>query len=377
MAVQKYSTIVVGCGGAGSAALYHLARRGESVLGIEQFEIGHDRGSSHGETRVIRMAYFEHPDYVPLLQQSYSLWRELERQTGRHLFHETGLIEVGPADGIVVPGVLDSAQQYGLPVERWSRKDLQDRAPMLRLPAGLEIVFEKRAGYLLVEESVRAHVHAARQFGAEIAAPCAVQQIEQRADGLRVVTEYGSFESERLVICGGAWARTLMGQTSVSLPLTILRKVLHWFPVRDERYRADHGFPVFFYEHDGKFIYGFPSIDGSELKVAQHSGGVAVENPDRLDRADDVSEREVVEAFVRTYMPGLGGHATRQDICMYTMTPDEHFIVDRHPDDPRIAYVCGLSGHGFKFTPVLGQMVSQLVLDGQTDSPAEFLRRRW
>jgi sarcosine oxidase len=369
----RYDAIVLGAGGAGSAALYHLARRGARVLGIDRFPPPHDRGSSHGETRVIRMAYFEHPDYVPLLVRAYALWDELEKRSGRKLYEDCGLLEVGPMDGEVVPGVLESARRHGLAIESLDAKAMAARFPGFRLPEGLAAVFERRAGYLLVEDCVRAHLVEAQRFGAELAIGAAALGWEADGRGVRLRTERGDFFSKSLVVTPGAWAPALLG--GLGVPFEVVRKPLFWFRPRDAAYR---GGPCFFYELPragaaSRFFYGFPDREPWGLKVAEHSGGRKVEDPLALERGIDRQDRAAVEEFLSAQLPGAVGELSHHAVCLYTLTPDRHFVVDRHPACPQLVFACGLSGHGFKFTSVLGEVLADLALAGGTAAPIGFL----
>jgi monomeric sarcosine oxidase len=366
-----YDVIVLGAGGAGSAALYHLARRGARVVGIERFAPPHDRGSSHGQTRIIRQAYFEHPDYVPLLRRSYALWRELEQHTGRKLYFATGLLEVGPHDGVVIPGVLQSARRHGLEVETLSDDEARRRFPGFRIPPGCEAVFERDAGYLLVEDCVRTHAEEAQRLGAELRIGESIRAWRVENGSVVVETDRGKYRSAKLVISPGAWATTLLAD--LGIPLRVVRKHLHWFANDDVRLRADRGCPAFFYETPQGYYYGFPQFNESGVKAAEHSGGDTVTDPLAVDRSLDAAELNRVQAFLADHLPGVSRRSTAHVVCMYTMTPDEHFLVGMHPQHPQVVLVAGLSGHGFKFTPVLGEILAQLALDGQTPHPIEFL----
>ncbi len=371
-----YDVIVLGCGGVGSAALYHLASRGARVLGIDQFAPGHDRGSSHGQTRVIRQAYFEHPDYVPLLQRSYDLWFELEQRQSQPLYHQSGVLEIGPPDGEVVPGVLRSAREHDLAVEELTALDVQRRFPGFQMPDGMAAVFEKQAGFLRVEDCVLAHVEQAQRQGAELIASEAVTGWQATKQGVTVETAGQRFEARGLVVTAGAWAAGLLANLlkQADVELTVQRKHLHWYGNRDPRYREEDGCPVFFYELPEGLFYGFPQVDDLGVKVAEHSGGEAVADPSRLDRALDPQEAQRSERFLEAHLPGVRGPRTRHETCMYTMSPDGHFLVDRHPRWPNVVFAAGLSGHGFKFASVLGELLADLALQGDSPLPYEFLR---
>jgi monomeric sarcosine oxidase len=364
--------IVLGAGGVGSAALYHLSRRGVRALGIDRFAPGHDRGSSHGETRIIRLAYFEHADYVPLLRRAYELWEELAGHCGQRLYHETGLLEVGPPDGVVVPGVLASARRHSLEVESLDPREAERRFPGFRVPGGMAAVFERRAGYLRVEDCVRAHAEAAVRLGARLATGETVLRWRADGAGVAVETDRGTHRAARLIVAAGAWAGGLLADLGVRLD--VRRKTLLWYRTTASQHREENGGPGFFYETPGGLFYGFPEIGGGELKVAEHSGGESVADPLGVDRSLRPSDRRPVEAFLRRYVPGVSsGDCLRYAVCLYTMSRDEHFIVDRHPGHPQVSFAAGLSGHGFKFTSVLGEILAELALKGGTGLPIGFL----
>jgi sarcosine oxidase len=368
----SHELIVVGAGGAvGSAALLSAARRGRRVLGLDRFDPGHARGSSHGQTRVIRQAYHEHPDYVPILRRAYALWDQLAAETGQELFVRCGVLEIGPPDGEVVPGALQAAAQHGLSVEHLAPSELAPRVAGLEIPAGMEGVFERNAGYLHVEQCIKAQVAQARAAGAEYGA-CAVDGwVEKKAGGFVVFADGREHHTQRLVVAPGAWAPELLG--SLVPPLDVRRKVQIWYGA-DARYDRDAGFPVFSFEFaDGRHLYGLPSIDARGVKIADHVGGLAVQDPLDLDRTLHAHDTDPIEDFLR-WLPGVDREDRRHHaVCMYTCTSDGHFIIDRQD---ALAFACGLSGHGFKMSAALGEIVVDLVLDGDSDKPWQFLSRR-
>jgi sarcosine oxidase len=368
---SAFDCIVLGTGGVGSAALYHLARRGAWVLGIDRFEPGHDRGSSHGDTRIIRQAYFEHSDYVPLLLRAYELWEELSRLSGLQLYREVGLLQVGPPGGVVVPGVVGAARRHDLPVEELTAAEAEARFPGFRVPHGLAAVFERRAGFLRVEECVRTHLEEAVRLGARLSTGETIRGWRREGSGFVVQTDRAEHRSGRLIVTSGAWARDLLGD--LGLRLQVRRKPLLWYRTESPAYRADRGAPCFLHETPAGIFYGFPEIDRFGLKVAEHTGGEEVADPLSPDRSLRDADRAPVEAFLQAHLPAVGREVLKHVICMYTMTPDEHFVIDRHPSHPQLAFAAGLSGHGFKFTSVLGEILTQLVLDGKTPLPIGFL----
>ena len=372
-----YDAVVVGCGGVGSAALFHLARRGLRVLGIDRFASPHNRGSSHGRTRMIRQAYFEHPSYVPLVLHAYELWHELEQATGTRLYEETGLLQVGPPDGVVVPGVLASAKLHGLDVEQLSAADVMRRYPGFRVPVGLVGVVERHAGFLRVESCVEAHLRQAQGLGAEFHANEAVRTWRVDGSGAVVETDRAVYRAARLVLTAGAWAGQLLADLGV--PLEVRRKPQYWFAPSTADYALAAGAPAFLYEtvdahgRPAGVFYGFPVIGPEGLKCAEHSGGRVVADPLALEQAVDDADLARVRTFLQTNLPGITTTLADHAPCMYTMSPDENFLVDRHPAHPQIVFAAGLSGHGFKFASVLGKALTDLAVDGGTPLPVDFL----
>ena len=373
--MTTYDAIVVGAsGGAGSAAAYHLARRGASVLGLDRFAPGHDRGSSHGKTRVIRMSYFEHPDYVPLLRRAYELWHELEKSAGHALLHPIGLVEIGAPDGEMVPGVLASAFIHGLPVEQLAGLDAMRRFPGLRVPEGLDVVYEPSGGYLDVEDCVIAHARGAENSGATLHTGEEVTGWRAAAHGgaVEVTTDRAKYHAAKLVLAPGAWASALLRDLGVRF--RTVRKTMWWFETPRPEHTVEGGCPVFLYELPGHGVfYGTPAIGGSGIKVAEHTGGREVPDPRGDDRHEDAAERARVEAFAQSYLPGATTRVLAHAVCFYPMSPDEHFLIGLHPEHAKVAFAAGLSGHGFKFTSVLGEALADLALDGHARVPIDFL----
>lgn len=372
--MPAFDVIVLGVGGVGSATLYELASRNLRVLGIDRFAPGHDRGSSHGESRIIRQAYFEHPDYVPLLYRAYELWCDLEQRAQTPLFFPVGLLEIGPPEGVVIPGVLESARKYLVEVQELSPPEVARRFPGYVVPPGMQAVFEPQAGYLLVEECVRAQARLAQEQGATLHIGETVMSWRARGDGVEVTTDREVYTAARLVITAGAWARDLV--TDLGVPLRVLRKHLYWYRPTSAHFRREALAPTFLYELPQGVFYGFPEVHPGEIKVGEHSGGSEVSDPLHDERAAEEEDRRRVDAFVQACLPTAYCAQTRHATCFYTMSPDEHFLVDRHPRHAQVAFAAGLSGHGFKFTPVLGEALADLVTTGSTELPIGFLSVR-
>ena len=373
--MQRFDRIVVGVGGVGGAVCYHLACRGANVLGLERHSLVHDRGSSHGETRIIRRAYFEHPDYVPLLDRAYVLWDELQAETGEALFERTGLLEVGPPDGVVIPGILASVNSHSLSVEEMTSSEVAERFPGFVVPAEYVSLFESDAGFLHVERCVAAYASLAAARGATCLTNQDVQALDFRGSGDVVVhTKNDRFAAGGVVVTAGAWSESILGQSPFQLE--VLRKHMNWFACNDSRYFAKAGAPAFFYELDHGCFYGFPSIDGRRVKVAEHTGGERVADPSHVSREPDPNDLRRVTEFIEETLPGVAASRTAHQVCLYTQSPDGHFIVDRYADHPQLVFAAGLSGHGFKFTSVLGQALASMALGESPDVDIAFLGSR-
>ena len=388
--------LVIGAGGVGSAAMMHLADAGLRVIGVDQHVPPHSFGSSHGQTRCIRQAYFEHPDYVPLLRRAYALWDALEQRSGAALFHRVGLLEAGPSDGIVVPGVLESAQQHQLPVQRWTVDEARQRVPAIHLDESFEVVFEENAGFLLVEECVAAHCQLAKAAGAELHHG-AVRELRVVGPNLEVRTDRHLYQAPLAVLATGAWAKSVLAELNVPLPLQVVRKHLHWHPTEDARYDSEirrglsrgegpsaTTFPVFFVEEQvdetgmQRFFYGFPKLDDRGVKVAEHSDGTGVEDAGSDPRTVEQKDQRRVSDFVGRRLENVELQSVDHTVCFYTMSPDDHFIVDSAPmiadNSPNVVFAAGLSGHGFKFATVLGEVLSQMAMGVAPDCDINFLR---
>jgi sarcosine oxidase len=363
-----HDVIILGTGGVGSAAAFHAARRGLRVLGIDRFPAGHDRGSSHGHTRIIRMAYFEHPDYVPLLRESYRLWDELSALAKQSLFNRCGLLQVGPMSGVVIPGVLESVKLHQLPIEHISDEELDARFPGFTRPQDCEVLLEANAGYLLVEACVIQHIEQARHHGADFVVGESVQSWHATPSCVTVTTDRGSYQARNLIIAGGAWSSGLLQE--VHVPLIVRRKHLHWRKTSTNVYRNG---PCFFYEMPEGYFYGFPEVDEYGIKVAEHSGGETVLDPLTASREEDSVDSSRIDRFLMQAMPQVTKERTRHEVCFYTMSPDENFIVDQHPQFSNVSFAAGLSGHGFKFASALGKVLVDLAIDGGSELPIEFL----
>lgn len=369
--VQTFDVIVIGVGGFGSGAFYHLAKRGQSVLGIEQFGIAHGQGSSHGETRIIRKAYFEHPNYVPLAKRAYELWRELEAESNQELMRLSGVLLAGPPDGQAVSGAKTSANQHGLLLEELSPKEAKARFPGLNFDERFAVVHEPDAGYLRVEKCVEAHITEAQKRGGILKTQETVLDWSSDRQTVRVETDRNQYEARGLVITAGPWAWKMLKDLSISLK--VLRKPVFWADTHDEFRRSIPTWPGFLFELPQGVFYGLPGADGRSLKVAEHTGGQMVDDPKTATRDILPEDRRVIEGFIRECVPAARPDFPKHSVCFYTMTPDAHFLIDRHPHYSNIVFGAGFSGHGFKFTSVLGLALAEMIVDGATALPVDFL----
>jgi len=357
--------IVIGVGGMGSAACFELARRGAHVVGLEQFPLAHSRGSSHGRTRIIRTAYYEHPDYVPLLRRAWERWYELEQLTGRHLLTECPCLMVGPEAGEVVTGVRAAAKAHDLAVESLTAAEVNRRYPF-RFPDDYAGVIEHAAGFLAVEECVRAHALAAIGAGADIRFEEPVRRFTNYAGSIVVETDRDTYHAAKLVVAGGAWVTWLLRH--LRIPFTVMRQVQTWFRTDPVAVRRDR-FPVFLADVPGGPFYGLPALDTDGVKVARHYGAPELPDPDGVDWQTTPADFEPVDSFLREYSTLPRWEPSRAEACMYTLTPDRHFVIDRFPGRGNVCFAAGFSGHGFKFAPVVGEVLADLALTGRTAHP--------
>ncbi|OQR91219.1 hypothetical protein THRCLA_09064 [Thraustotheca clavata] len=381
--MHKYDVVVLGVGAMGSSTCYHLAKQGYSVLGLEQYEMAHAFGSSHGKTRMVRKAYFEHPNYVPLLQRSYELWDQLAKEYGRQLFHRSGVLLLGPeAKGTteldVLECVRESARQHKLPIENLSREECQNKFPMFKVPQGFVGVFEADAGYVEVEASIVAHIELARKEGAQLHFNEKVHGWIVNSDqSITITTDNASYTAKKLIITAGAWTNQVLKASSVELK--VHRVPLFWFPPKKEMNvfaESNDTMPCFAVDSPYGFVYGFPFVNGEGVKVAPHLPGAVLENPSALHRAVLPGEIDPVVNCVNDIMPELQTTPSESAVCMYTMTKDGHFIIDKHPSYQNVVFAAGFSGHGYKFAPVIGEILSDLSIKGSTRHPVDFLRIR-
>ena len=379
---NHFDCIVIGFGGVGSAAMRYAAKSGRKVLGIDQHGPAHTHGSSHGQTRVIRKAYFEHPNYVPLVIESYELWDELNLRhrtnlETKELLTKCGILQIGPADGEVVKGVLTSAAAHDLKVERFTRDQITRRLPILKVPDGHEGVFEPDGGFLRVELCVAAFIKQALVHGAKLMSNTTVTQIECVDNAvMRVHTTDGEFTGDQIIVAAGAWSDRVMPE--LNLPLQVLAKQQHWYQIDRVDNKLVNEFPCTFFERDdGSCFYVTPELDTLGMKVCEHTGGDELSQLSQFSNDLNEAQKKRTDDFLENSFHFTKSRLVHHSMCKYTMTPDSHFIVDRHPIYPQLVFAAGFSGHGFKFAPVVGKRLVGM-LDGQTDERFDFLKmNRW
>lgn len=365
--MQNYDVIVVGAGSMGMAAGYFLAKSGKKTLLIDSFNPPHDYGSHHGETRIIRYAYGEGQNYVPFALRARDLWSDISKRVNQELFLQTGVINVGNKNDPFIQNVINSAEKFNLPLEVLSAAEVHKKWPGMELPKDFVGCFEPTSGVLKVEKCVEAFRELALKEGAEIHTNSKVTQIEAKPNQVTITTLDGaSFTANSAVISVGAWAGKLLQQLDLTLPLNPIRKTFAWFDV-DGNYYNEHSFPAFAFQLSDSIFYGFPSINGAGLKVGRHDGGEMI-NPDQ-DKppfGEVPGDKEDLKGFLDQFMPQK--HTLKYGkTCMYTMTPDEDFIIDTHPKYNNIAIAAGFSGHGFKFASAVGEVLSDLIVKGSTN----------
>lgn len=361
---KNFDCIVIGIGSMGCSAAYYLSKAGLSVLGLEQFSIPNNMGSHSGETRLIRMAYFEHPDYVPLLQKTYTNWRSIERESGEKLYYENGLAYYGNDEDSLIKGVRHSSEQYNIPLENIKSGgyfNLENRS------VG---IFEEKAGFLVTEKSISAISNLAKKNGAVLKNNEEVVEWKKKGGKIEVITNKCTYTCKKLIITAGSYLPELVPGLSVNVKVT--RQLLGWFkPMKLDDYYPEK-FPCWVItRRDGGIYYGFPYFEGSlykGIKAAIHYPGEIIDPKNKKEDYNTVSEGlESLREEMFNILPGMDPELLAWESCRYTMTPDEHFIIDFLPEtDNQVVVAGGFSGHGFKFVPVVGEILADLVVSGKS-----------
>ena len=364
--MMNYDAAIIGLGAMGSAAAWQLARRGLSVIGFDRFRPPHTRGSSHGESRVIREAYYEHPSYVPLVQRAYELWDELAGETGRTLLRQTGALMVSEPDGLLVPGALASARQHGIPHESLSAAEIRRRFPMMNAQEPFVGLLEQRAGVLALEACIEAQLELAARHGAELRFDTPIERwlptdMDDVEAPIALEAPEGAITAERLILTAGAWTPSLLRK--LDAPLLVSRQVMFWMQPKRDPGRFDlGGLPIWMWERGQQdFGYGMPNL-GAGVKVGHHYPDQMVD-PSNYDRAVNARDEATIRGWLEETLPDVSGAILHAETCLYTNTPDAHFLLDLHPKRPNIVVASPCSGHGFKFAPAIGEVIADLALE--------------
>lgn len=370
-AMRSYDVIVVGVGGMGSAAVCELARRGMRVLGLERFDVPHEHGSSHGFTRIIRLGYWEHPAYVPLLRRAFERWRELERLAGERLLVITGSVDAGFEGSPTVAGARVSCEEHGLPHEILDGRALGERFPGYRLPPEMRAVYQPEGGFLLSERTIAAHASLALGHGAEIRGRERVVEWSARAHNVEVRTTRDRYRAGHLVLTAGAWSGKLDASlASLAVPE---RQVMMWTALVQPGDFSIERFPVFNLEAPEGHYYGLPQYGVPGFKIGRYHHLSERVDPDEDRRQPDAADEAILRQAIVRYFPGANGPVLSMRTCIFTNSPDEHFILGAHPTEPRVSLAAGFSGHGFKFCAVIGEILADLAAGAEPPYDIEFL----
>ena len=357
--------LILGAGSIGMATGYFLAKRGIRTILLDAYDPPHVHGSHHGDTRLFRYAYSDQEPYIPLALRARELWKELEDVAGMSIFKETGVLSIGVDKQDPLADKLEAVRTYSLAVERFSREELVRRWPGLVLPELAEGLLETKAGILSPEKAIQAYRKLALDAGAILHAHTAAEKITYHMDGVTVQTKERTFTADKLLICSGAGNPSLLGE--LQLPMKVVRKVVGWFETKGDEFSAPR-FPGFVITKGTTDYYGFPDAEGGGLKIGRHDGGQEVKWGEEIEPFGSYAQDEgELRVALDRYMPKASGRLLRGSTCLYTVTPDEHFIVDQHLHHPFVWIAAGFSGHGFKFVSSLGEGLSQLLMNGKSD----------
>ncbi len=377
---KQLDYIVIGVGSMGSSTCYHLAKSGATVLGIEQFDVAHERGAHTGQSRIVRKAYFEHPDYIPLLERAYQNWREIEEVSGNKIYHETGLFYGGPQGHVIIENVRAAARQYKIPLLDSTKGDQLEILPLFDLPEGYEWIYEPEAGFVETEKAILSYVEEAKKLGAVIHQQEKVLGWEMIGDGVEVRTSNGNYSCKKIIVTAGPWSAKLI--PSINDELKITRQTLMWIKPDEANSFKTPKFPCWFLvdkEKSGAY-YGFPIAEINDtknpigFKFAYHYPG-AETDPDDVDRNITEADKEPLLGFIEKYIPKAKGQVLDVKTCLYSNSKDENFVIDcLRGTEGRVCFARGFSGHGFKFVSVVGEIMADLALKGTTTLPIGFLR---
>ncbi len=377
---KQFDYIVIGVGSMGSSTCYHLAKSGVTVLGIEQFELAHEKGAHSGQSRIVRKAYFEHPDYIPLLERAYQNWREIEKVSGNKMYHETGIFYGAPKGHVIIGNIRSAAAQYHIPLMDSKKGDQLEISALFEMPADYEWIYEPQAGFVETDKAILTYVDEAQKLGAEIHINEKVLGWEVNDEAVVVNTSKGTYTCKKVIVTAGPWSAKLMPTTNDQL--TITRQTLMWIKPNVDELFYTPGFPCWFMIDNNQpgAYYGFPITEIKDdknpigFKFAYHYPGKETD-PDQVDREITEEDKEPLLNFIDKYMPKAKGQVLGVKTCLYSNSQDEHFVIDSLPETKgRVCFARGFSGHGFKFVSVIGEIMADLALNGKSDLPIEFLR---
>ncbi|MGH1365637.1 MAG: N-methyl-L-tryptophan oxidase [Calditrichia bacterium] len=366
---HSYDILVLGLGGMGSAIAYELSKRGVSVGGVEQFEPLHNKGGTHGESRIIRKAYPEKPDYVPLLNRSYELWDELEQHADRKLRNECGFLVAGHRDSPYLQDLDNAYQHYPLTHERWSATELAQHFPQFNLPEDYRAYFDPFGGFLYVDRCLQAHQDLAVRNGATLCFNEKVRSWQHNGDCVVLKTDKQTLHAKKLIIASGAWMKPELAKLDIEL--RIWRRVIFWYG--QQQTFSPEKFPSFVIEHQNTGFYGLPALGEQGVKIGEHNIPFDIAVPEDSTQPVTQAEEEVIERCVWDIFPMLGKKIERIKTCLYAVSPDRHFILDHHPEHKHVLLAGGFSGHGYKFATAIGEVMADLALEGKTKHPIDFL----
>lgn len=366
---EHYDDIVIGVGGMGSATAYQLAKRGRDVLGLERYDVPHAMGSSHGVSRIIRLAYYEDPAYVPLVRRAYDLWDEIQTRYGEQLLFETGSIDAAPADDPLFKGSRRSCEEHDIDHEVLTGSEVNERYSGYDIPDDHMAVYQPNGGYVLSERAIVAHSVEAQREGARVQARERVTGWKPEGDGVRVTTDRGEYTADDLVITSGAWAyKHVDALEGIAVPQ---RQVLAWLQPQEPERFAPENFPVWNLQVEEGRFYGLPIVKVPGFKFGRYMHRQQDVDPDAMNRDPELEDERLLREFAENYFPEGTGPTMGLATCMFTNTPDEHFVIDTLPDHPQVAVAAGFSGHGYKFASVIGEVLADLTVDDRTDHPIE------
>ncbi|MFJ7978022.1 N-methyl-L-tryptophan oxidase [Peribacillus sp. NPDC096379] len=364
-----FDVIVVGAGSMGMAAGYQLAKQGVKTLLVDAYDPPHTEGSHHGDTRIIRHAYGEGREYVPFALRAQELWYELENETHHKIFTKTGVLVFGPkGESDFVAETMEAAAEHSLTVDLLEGDEINKRWPGITVPENYNAIFEPNSGVLFSENCIRAYRELAEAKGAKVLTYTRVEDFEVSQDIVKIQTANGSYTADKLIVSMGAWNSKLLSKLNLDIPLQPYRQVVGFFESDESKYSNAADYPGFMVEVPNGIYYGFPSFGGCGLKIGYHTYGQQID-PDTINREFGAypEDESNLRDFLGKYMPEANGELKRGAVCMYTKTPDEHFVIDTHPEHSNVFIAAGFSGHGFKFSSVVGEVLSQLATTGKTE----------